>query len=66
MTLPARGVRHRNLRQIFAVPLVVAIVSTVGLVAALVGDEWWDVVSWVALALPALLYLVFIWWRKPR
>ncbi|ERF83264.1 hypothetical protein JQ559_07670 [Bradyrhizobium viridifuturi] len=59
-------VAHRTLTQIFAAPLVIAIVSTVGLISALVGDGWWDAVSWVALGLPVLLYLLFIWQRRPN
>jgi len=59
-------VAHRSLSQIFAAPLVIAIVSTVGLISALVGDGWWDAVSWVALGLPVLLYLLFIWLRRPN
>ena len=31
-----------------------------------VGDGWWDAVSWVALGLPVLLYLLFIWQRRPN
>ena len=59
-------VAHRSLSQIFAAPLVIAVVSTVGLISALVGDGWWDAVSWVALGLPVLLYLLFIWRRRPN
>ncbi|MGN1287520.1 hypothetical protein ACVIGB_004751 [Bradyrhizobium sp. USDA 4341] len=59
-------VAHRSLSQIFAAPLVIAIVSTVGLISALVGDGWWDAVSWAALGLPVLLYLLFIWRRRPN
>ncbi|WP_050628882.1 hypothetical protein [Bradyrhizobium viridifuturi] len=59
-------VAHRSLTQIFVAPLVIAIVSTVGLISALVGDGWWDAVSWAALGLPVLLYLVFIWRRRPN
>lgn len=59
-------VAHRSLTQIFAAPLVIAIVSTVGLISALVGDGWWDAVSWVALGLPVLLYLLYIWRRRPN
>lgn len=57
-------VSHRSLTQIFAAPLVIAIASTVGLISALVGDGWWDAVSWVGLGLPVLLYLVFFWRRQ--
>ncbi len=59
-------VAHRSLTQIFAVPLVIAIASTVGLISALVGDGWWDAVSWVALGLPVLLYVLYIWRRRPN
>jgi hypothetical protein len=51
---------HRTLGQIFAAPIVVGVLSTVGLIAALVGDGWWDAVSWLSLTLPILLYLFFV------
>ncbi|MDA9401997.1 hypothetical protein [Bradyrhizobium sp. CCBAU 45389] len=57
---------HRSLAQIFAAPTIVALVSTAGLISALVGDGWWDTISWTALGIPPLLYLVFLWRRKPR
>ena len=43
-----------GLRAIFAVPLLLALVSIVGLVVALTGDGWRDAVSWALLALPIL------------
>jgi hypothetical protein len=52
--------RHRTLRQIFLLPILIGILSTVGLVAALVGDGWWDGLSWASLSLPVLLYLFFV------
>jgi len=57
---PAR----QSLRQIFLAPLVVGLLSTVGLVSALVGDGVWDGVSWLALLLPILLYTGFL--LRPR
>ena len=51
---------HRTLRQIFAMPILIGVLSTVGLLAALVGDGWWDGLSWASLSLPVLLYLFFI------
>jgi hypothetical protein len=51
---------HRTLGQIFAVPIVVGALSIVGLLAALIGDGWWDAVSWLSLTLPILLYLFFV------
>ena len=52
---------RRTFSEIFALPLAVALISLVGLLAALIGDGWWDGLSWVALAVPALLYLYFVW-----
>jgi hypothetical protein len=57
---------HRTPTQIFAVPLLVAVVSIVGLASALVGDGWWDAVSWATLGVPILLYLIFICRRRPN
>jgi hypothetical protein len=50
---------HRTLRQIFALPILIGILSTVGLVAALIGDGWWDGLSWASLSLPVLLYFFY-------
>ncbi|MGC6330345.1 hypothetical protein [Rhizorhabdus sp. FW153] len=40
------------LATIFALPLLLAMLSIVGLVAALTGDGWRDALSWGALASP--------------
>ncbi len=57
--MPARA-RHQTVRQIFAWPVVVAVLSVVGLLSALLGDGIWDGVSWVVLAVPVALYCGFI------
>lgn len=36
--------------QIFRMPLLLALLSTVGLLAALLADGWGDVLSWASLA----------------
>ena len=51
---------RRTLQQIFALPILIGILSTVGLIAALVGDGWWDGLSWASLSLPVLLYLFYM------
>jgi hypothetical protein len=55
---------HRTLGQIFVAPIVVGVLSIVGLLAALIGDGWWDVVSWLTLTVPVLLYVHFLVRRK--
>ena len=58
MTVHVPG--RRSLRQIFLWPAVIAAVSVIGLVAALVADGVWDAVSWVALAIPNALLVYFV------
>jgi hypothetical protein len=53
-----------SLRQVFAAPLVIAILSAVGLISALVGDDIWDVLSWLTLAIPVAVILWY-WLRRP-
>ena len=57
-------VPRQTLAQIFTWPLVIGVLSTIGLVSALVGDGLWDGVSWLALLLPILLYALFL--LRPR
>lgn len=47
--------RRQTNGQIFAIPMVLGVLSIVGLISALVGDGVWDGVSWVTLAIPILL-----------
>jgi hypothetical protein len=53
-----------SLRQVFAAPLAIALLSAAGLVSALVGDGIWDVLSWLTLAAPVLVILWY-WLRRP-
>jgi hypothetical protein len=43
--------------RVFGVPLLLALVSAIGLLSALLGDDLWDVLSWVALATPVAVIL---------
>lgn len=49
---------------IYRVPLVIAVLSAVGLTSALLGDGMWDVLSWLTLAMPAALAAMY--WRRSR
>lgn len=46
-----------TLRQVFGAPLAIAVLSGVGLISALVGDYVWDILSWLALAVPVVVIL---------
>ncbi len=43
------------LRAVFGIPAAIALVTLIGLVAALLDDGLYDAVSWVALAMPLLV-----------
>ncbi len=53
----------RSTRGAYAVPLLIGLVSIVGLVSALVGDGVRDWISWLALAVPVV---VVVWARTAR
>lgn len=52
--MPLQPRRQTN-SQIFSIPIVLGVLSVIGLISALVGDGLWDGVSWVTLAVPILL-----------
>lgn len=53
----------RPLPRIFAVPIVLGVVSTIGLIAALVGDDIWDAIGWIGLGIPLA---VTVWCLRPK
>lgn len=54
MSKPGR----RSLKAIFAVPLVVGLLSLIGLVAALLGDGVWDAAGWLTIGMSII---VLVW-----
>lgn len=54
----------QSLGQVFAVPLVIAVLSLVGLVAALTGDGARNALSWIALAVPVLAVIWAMRFRR--
>lgn len=55
--------RRKTPWQIFAAPTLIALLSLVGLLAALLGNGVFDVVSWIGLAIPVAMV---IWAMKTR
>ncbi|MBD2703669.1 hypothetical protein IC229_23695 [Spirosoma sp. BT702] len=49
---------------IWTIPLLLGIISLGGLISALVGDDIWDVLSWLTLGIPLLVIARF--WLKPQ
>ena len=54
---------RRTLWQVFRAPLLLALLSVVGLVAALVGDGLLDLLSWLTLG-STLLAIAWYWSRR--
>ncbi|MBD9426428.1 hypothetical protein IB232_13915 [Pseudomonas sp. PDM15] len=53
---------RRGLWMIFRWPLVLGVLSLFGLLSALVGDEVYDLLSWLSLGIPLVL-LGVVWLR---
>jgi hypothetical protein len=47
--------RQSSFWKVFAIPLGIGLLSAAGLFAALLGDGWWDSLSWVGLGVPAAM-----------
>ena len=47
-------------RRLWLVPVLLAACTAGGLTSALLGDGFWDVLSWLALGLPAALALAVL------
>lgn len=56
-----RKTKPQSTWQVFRWPLLMALANAIGLVAALVGDGWLDVMSWVTLGLT--LVVIAAAWR---
>lgn len=53
--------RKSSFWTVFGAPSVIALLSAVGLFAALLGDGWWDSLAWLGLALPVGFSLRGFW-----
>jgi hypothetical protein len=51
---------RRSLRQVFAVPALIALASVTGLVGALVADGVWDTLASLCLAVPAAIFCAYV------
>jgi hypothetical protein len=56
---------QRSALQVFAVPIALGVLSAVGLLAALLGDNAWDAVSWFALGVPCIV-MTWFWFGAGR
>ncbi|TDQ06211.1 hypothetical protein [Pedobacter metabolipauper] len=55
--------------KIWMAPIILAVISAVGLLSALIGDHLWDTISWLALGVPLIVggyYLIVNLTRKKK
>lgn len=45
--------------KVWGIPALIALLSFFGLLSALIGDNFWDLMSWITLGIPAA---VMIWY----
>lgn len=51
--------------KIWGMPILLGILSMIGLISALLEDGIWDALSWLTLGIPCLL-MGWYWWRPAR
>ncbi|CAN5810546.1 hypothetical protein BH09PSE5_BH09PSE5_18840 [soil metagenome] len=56
--------RHGFAWSLWGVPILMAVVSVIGLLSALLGDGAWDAVSWVGLGIPLVVCVWYGWMRR--
>jgi hypothetical protein len=45
---------------VWTIPLLLTGLSLIGLLAALIGDKGWDVLSWISLGIPLVVIVRFV------
>ena len=51
---------RRGWKQVFGVPILLGVLSAVGLTSALLGDDIWNALSWLTLGVPCAI-IVWYW-----
>ncbi|MGV3601247.1 MAG: hypothetical protein ACO1N1_08575 [Dyadobacter fermentans] len=49
-----------NFWKVWGMPIVIGILSGIGLISALTGDDIWDAVSWLTLGFPVVVGFWFL------
>lgn len=62
---PSPAAKNPVFMRVFGKPILLALISMAGLIAALVGDGVWDVVSWITLGFIVAVTVWYVWFAKP-
>jgi len=52
--------RRRLYARVFAIPTALAALIAVGLASGVLGDGFWDVISWISLATPLMVIVICV------
>ncbi|MDT3687658.1 MAG: hypothetical protein RO009_21740 [Pseudorhodoplanes sp.] len=55
--------KRRSLLQVFGIPILLGVLSGVGHLSALLGDDLWDGLSWLALGVPCAV-IAWYWFGE--
>lgn len=55
----------RGWKQVFGIPIMLGVLTAVGLISALLGDDIWNVLSWLTLGVPCAVILWY-WFGAGR
>jgi hypothetical protein len=53
----------RDWKQVFGIPIMLGILSAIGLISALLGDDIWNVLSWITLGVPCAI-IAWFWFGR--
>lgn len=56
---------QRSALRVFAIPVLLGLLSVVGLLSALLGDGAWDALSWLTLGVPCVV-IAWYWFGGGR
>lgn len=55
---------YKSFKKVWGAPLVLAIITLFGLLAALLGTGVWYGLSWLSMIIPLFIICLKIWWQK--
>ena len=56
---------RRDWKEVFGIPIALGVLSGIGLISALLGDDIWNLLSWIALGVPCAV-VIWYWFGAGR
>lgn len=55
---------YHQFKKVWAMPLLLAVLTLFGLLAALLGVGYWYFIAWIAISIPLLVIVQKIWLKR--